>query len=106
MVFAFRKARHAASNALPKQSTTRRNTAIAAAVIYAGAIVFLILVEVGNTHIRPVLTDTYFLRLDTTNIMPTSVANAELLNSVARGLGLRGFYQVGLWNFCEGYQDE
>jgi hypothetical protein len=28
------------------------------------------------------------------------------LNSVARSLGLHDFYSVGLWNFCEGYNDE
>lgn len=32
--------------------------------------------------------------------------NSRLLNSVARSLGLHDFYQVGLWNFCEGYNDE
>lgn len=29
-----------------------------------------------------------------------------LVNSLARSLGLHDFYQVGLWNFCEGYNDE
>jgi hypothetical protein len=27
-------------------------------------------------------------------------------NSLARSLGLHDFYQVGLWDFCEGYMDE
>jgi len=27
-------------------------------------------------------------------------------NSLARSLGLHDFYQVGLWNFCEGYNNE
>jgi hypothetical protein len=28
------------------------------------------------------------------------------VNSLARSLGLHDFYQVGLWNFCEGYNNE
>ncbi len=28
------------------------------------------------------------------------------MNSLARSLGLHDFYQVGLWNFCEGYNGE
>ena len=30
----------------------------------------------------------------------------QLVNSLARSLGLHDFYRVGLWNFCEGYLDE
>ncbi|GKT50297.1 surfeit locus protein 4 [Colletotrichum spaethianum] len=84
----------------------RRNSAIAAAVCYFIAIIFLILVIIGNTSIKPVLTDIYFFKLDVSDIIPLSSANAVLLNSVARSLGLHDFYQVGLWNFCEGYNDE
>ncbi|OLN85948.1 SUR7 family protein pun1-like protein 2 [Colletotrichum chlorophyti] len=84
----------------------RRNSAIAAAVCYFIAIIFLILVIIGNTSIKPVLTDVYFFKLDVSDIIPLSSANAVLLNSVARSLGLHDFYQVGLWNFCEGYNDE
>lgn len=29
--------------------------------------------------------------------------NASLINSIAQSIGLHDFYQVGLWNFCEGY---
>ncbi|GJC98341.1 Sur7 protein [Colletotrichum higginsianum] len=82
----------------------RRNSAITAAVCYFLAIIFLILVIIGNTSIKPVLTDIYFFKLDRHH--PLSSANAVLLNSVARSLGLHDFYQVGLWNFCEGYNDE
>lgn len=84
----------------------RRNSAITAAVCYFIAIIFLILVIIGNTSIKPVLTDIYFFKLDVSDIIPLSSANAVLLNSVARSLGLHDFYQVGLWNFCEGYNDE
>ncbi|RKK64941.1 hypothetical protein BFJ67_g373 [Fusarium oxysporum f. sp. cepae] len=63
----------------------RRNTAFAASTLYFLSIPFLILVII---------------------VIPISVDNSKLLNSVARSLGLHDFYQVGLWNFCEGYNDE
>ncbi|KAF5025258.1 hypothetical protein F66182_2724 [Fusarium sp. NRRL 66182] len=84
----------------------RRNTAIAASVFYFLSIPFLILVIIGNTHINSVLNDIYFFQLDVSQVIPISVENSNLLNSVARSLGLHDFYQVGLWNFCEGYNDE
>lgn len=67
--------------------------------------IFLLLVVIGNTSNRPVLRDTYFLKIDLSNIIPISVPNARLINSIARTIGLHDFYQVGLWNFCEGYLD-
>lgn len=67
------------------------------------SVIFLILVEVGGTSIKPVLTDIYFIRLDLSHIIPVSVPNAVLINSIAQSLGLHDFYQVGLWGFCEGY---
>ncbi|UNI20577.1 hypothetical protein JDV02_006651 [Purpureocillium takamizusanense] len=86
---------------------TRRNTAIAASVLYFLTIPFLILVLIGNTRMSSsVLTDIYFFKLDVSQIIPIAVANSNLLNSVARSLGLHDFYSVGLWNFCEGYNDE
>lgn len=81
---------------------TRRNTAIAASVLYFLTIPFLILVLIGNTKkSSSVLTDIYFFKLDVSQIIPIAVANSNLLNSVARSLGLHDFYSVGLWNFCE-----
>lgn len=66
-------------------------------------VIFLILVEIGNTYNSGALPDWYFLKLNVTNVIPASVANYQLLNSIARSLGLHDFYQVGLWNYCEGY---
>ncbi len=70
------------------------------------ALVFLILVCIGNLNSRPVLRSIYFLKINLANIIPRSVPNAVLINSIARSIGLHDFYQVGLWNFCEGYLDE
>lgn len=46
------------------------------------------------------------MKIDLSNIIPLSVPNARFINSIARSIGLHDFYQVGLWNFCEGYNDE
>ncbi|KAG6035433.1 hypothetical protein E4U19_007519 [Claviceps sp. Clav32 group G5] len=83
----------------------RRNTTIIAALLYLISLPFLILVLIGNTHDVAVLRDLYFFQLDVSQIIPIAVSNAKLLNSVARSLGLYDFYQVGVWNYCEGYFD-
>jgi hypothetical protein len=57
-------------------------------------------VEIGNTH--PNLTSIYFIRLNLSQIVPETVPNSALLNTIAQTLGLHDYYQVGLWNFCEG----
>lgn len=44
-----------------------------------------------------------FFKLNLADIIPTSVPNASLINSIAQSIGLHDFYQVGLWSFCEGY---
>ena len=68
------------------------------------SLVFLILVQVGNTSAHhPVVGSIYFLKLDVSHVIPRAVPQANLINSIARTLGLHDFYQVGLWNFCEGY---
>ncbi|ORY63044.1 SUR7/PalI family-domain-containing protein [Pseudomassariella vexata] len=89
-----------------KATKTRRNAIIVASFCYLVGWVFLILVEIGNTKATRVLGDIYFFKLDLSDIIPQSVPNLTLLNSIARTLGLHDFYQVGLWNFCEGYEDE
>ncbi|KAL7942147.1 SUR7/PalI family domain-containing protein [Trichoderma barbatum] len=84
----------------------RTLTAILAGFCYFITIPFLILVLIGNTHQTPILEDIFFFKLDVSHIIPISVENSNLLNSVARSLGLHDFYQVGVWNYCEGYNDE
>ncbi|KAI9376805.1 SUR7/PalI family-domain-containing protein [Aspergillus egyptiacus] len=70
------------------------------------AFIFLLLVVIGNISNKPVLREIYFLRIDLSNIIPLSVPNAVFINSIARSIGLHDFYQVGLWSFCEGYNNE
>lgn len=79
---------------------------LARSLLYLLAFIFLILVVTGNLKDRLLLRDAYFLKIDLSDIVPQSVPNASLLNSIARTIGLHDFYQVGLWNFCEGYMDE
>lgn len=67
--------------------------------------IFLLLVVIGSLSNHPVLRNTYFLKINLANIIPVSVPNATLINSIARTIGLHDFYQVGLWNFCEGYEN-
>ncbi|KAF7932743.1 uncharacterized protein EAE98_004042 [Botrytis deweyae] len=91
-----------------KRATKARKRAIyITSFLYLIAVIFLILTIIGNINNRAVIRDTWFFRLDLTNIIPESVGGGiTLQNSLARSLGLHDFYQVGLWNFCEGYNDE
>ncbi|OJZ88018.1 hypothetical protein ASPFODRAFT_58892 [Aspergillus luchuensis CBS 106.47] len=73
---------------------------------YLIAWIFLILVCIGNVADKPVLRQTYFLEINLANIIPLSTPNAVLIDTIARTIGLHDFYQVGLWNFCEGYLDQ
>ncbi|MCJ1225108.1 hypothetical protein MMC12_001757 [Toensbergia leucococca] len=91
---------------LKRASRTRLIFSLLTSFLFLLTVVFLILVEVGNTSLsHPVVPSIYFLKLDLSHIIPASVPNAVLINSIARTLGLHDFYQVGLWNFCEGYDN-
>ncbi|KAF2648500.1 integral membrane protein-like protein [Lophiostoma macrostomum CBS 122681] len=70
------------------------------------SVIFLILVEIGGTYNRSLIRDWYFIRLDLSHIIPASVPNFALINTIAQTLGLHDFYQVGLWGFCEGYVNQ
>ncbi|KAI0400246.1 SUR7/PalI family-domain-containing protein [Xylaria palmicola] len=92
---------------LRRGTRTRRNAIVALILFYLVAIVFLILVELGNTKGHNALSNVYFFKLDLTHILAQSAPSTlTLQNSIARSLGLHDYYQVGLWNFCEGYQSE
>lgn len=87
-----------------KQATrTRMNIALFTSFCLLVSVVFLIIVEVACTSTHNALTNVYFIRLNVANVVPTSFANAALLNTIAQSLGLHDYYQVGLWNYCEGY---
>ncbi|KAJ6004215.1 hypothetical protein N7499_000284 [Penicillium canescens] len=85
-----------------RKSTVHTHRTIRA-FLYLVAWIFLVLVVIGNISNKPVIRSTYFLYLDLSDIIPVSVPNAVLINSIAQSIGLHDFYTVGLWNFCEGY---
>lgn len=89
-----------------RATRTRKIFAVVSSFFFFLSALFLLLVEIGNTYDKPVLRDTWFMKLDLSHIVPTSIPNAVLLNSIAQTLGLHDFYQVGVWNFCEGYMNE
>ena len=101
----FRRASPDRPIARRRQSTVHWHRTIRA-LFYLIAWIFTLLVVIGNVSNKPVLRDTYFLYLDLSNIIPLSVPNAVLINSIAQSIGLHDFYQVGLWNFCEGYDGQ
>jgi len=76
------------------------------ACLYLIALVFLILVEIGNISNKAIIRQTYFLKIDLANIIPETVPNANLINTIAQSIGLHDFYQVGLWNYCAGNNGE
>lgn len=62
---------------------------------------------IGNTNKKAVIRSTYFFKINLANIIPASTPSDTIfVNSLARSLGLHDFYQVGLWSFCEGYDNE
>ena len=108
---------------LKKATKTRKHAVLLASICFFISVIFLILVCVasnfcgshcintrqtliGNIRKLPVIRNTWFFKLDLTNIIPASIDGLSLMNSLARSLGLHDFYQVGLWGFCEGYNDE
>jgi hypothetical protein len=95
------------SKAQIKRATrTRLHWALFSSFLLFLSVIFLILVEIGNTSVSKGLNHIYFLKLDISHIIPVSVPNAVLINSIAQSLGLHDFYTVGLWNYCQGYNGE
>ncbi|KAF1839223.1 integral membrane protein [Decorospora gaudefroyi] len=69
-------------------------------------LIFLILLNIGGVRNQAVIRNWYFIRLDLSSIVPASVPDFALINTIAQTLGLHDFYQVGLWGYCEGYQGQ
>lgn len=86
---------------------TRKKWITVSSIFFSISVFFLILTIIGNTSNRRFIRSTYFLKLDLANIIPASTpGDIIFVNSLARSLGLHDFYQVGIWNFCEGYSNE
>lgn len=97
---------HPSKQQLKRATRARLIWALLTSLLLLISLVFVILVELGDTSTNRILSKIHFIRLDLSNIIPVSVPNAVLINSIARTLGLHDFYTVGLWGFCEGYNGE
>lgn len=85
------------------ETVPRRWIIYTATSFSAIALVLITLVMLGSISDQPVLNRIYFLKLDLSNLVPSWVPNYGHINSIAQSLGLRDYYQVGLWGYCEGY---
>lgn len=92
---------------IKRATRTRFGWALFTSFLLLITVVFLILVEVGQTSANAtVRNNIYFINLDLSNIVPETVPDANIVNSIAQTLGLHDFYRVGLWGFCEGYENQ
>ncbi|TAQ91409.1 hypothetical protein B7494_g257 [Chlorociboria aeruginascens] len=92
---------------LKKATKTRRHAILISCIFFLISLIFLILTEIGNINTKPVIRSSYFLKIDMSDIIPASTPSGlTFTNSLARSLGLHDFYTVGLWTFCEGYNNE
>ncbi|KAF1921807.1 SUR7/PalI family-domain-containing protein [Ampelomyces quisqualis] len=91
---------------IKRATRTRKTWSLTTSFFLFVALVFLILVEIANIKNKSIINDWYFIKLDLSNVVPSSVPNFALINTIAQSLGLHDFYQVGLWGFCEGYRGE
>ena len=97
---------HPSKQQIKRATRTRLIWALLTSLLLLISLVFLILVEIGDTDISPIRNKIHFINLDLSNIIPVRVPQAVLINSIAQSLGLHDFYTVGLWGFCEGYNSE
>jgi hypothetical protein len=91
---------------LKRATRTRKIFTLLTSFFLFITVIFLILVEVGGTFNKSLIKNWYFIKLDLSHIIPTSVPNFALINTIAQTLGLHDFYSVGLWGFCEGYKGQ
>jgi hypothetical protein len=91
---------------IKRATRTRKTWALITSFFLFVALIFLILVEIAGLYNKSIIKNWYFIRLDLSNVVPSSVPNFALINTIAQTLGLHDFYQVGLWGFCEGYLGE
>lgn len=95
------------TNAQVRRATrTRLCWSLFASFLLLVSVIFLILVEVGCTSSSSIRSGIYFIDINLSDIIPVSVPNSVLINSIAQSLGLHDFYRVGLWGYCEGYNGQ
>ncbi|KAI9652677.1 MAG: hypothetical protein M1831_006664 [Alyxoria varia] len=87
---------------LQRATRTRKILSIASSLCCFIAFLLLLLALIGTTSNKAVIRDIWIIKLDMSNVLAKSVPNAALINTIAQSLGMSDFYQVGLWNHCEG----
>lgn len=91
---------------IKRATRTRKTWALITSMCLFITVVFLVLLNIGGVRNKALIKDWYFIKLDLSNIVPASVPNFALINTIAQTLGLHDFYQVGLWGYCEGYEGQ
>ncbi|KAL6707913.1 hypothetical protein ACN47E_003587 [Coniothyrium glycines] len=89
-----------------RATRTRKTWALLTSFFLFVTVIFLILVHIGGVRNRSVINNWYFLRLDVSDIVASSVPGSQLINTIAQSLGLHDYYQTGLWGYCEGFENE
>ncbi|KAF2740685.1 hypothetical protein EJ04DRAFT_481892 [Polyplosphaeria fusca] len=89
---------------IKRATRTRKTWSLLTSFFLFITVIFLILVEIASTRNTSNINSWYFIRIDLSHIIPNTVPNFTLINTIAQSLGLHDFYQVGLWGFCEGYK--
>ncbi|KAI8934085.1 hypothetical protein NX059_008848 [Plenodomus lindquistii] len=91
---------------IKRATRTRKTWALTTSFFLFITVIFLILVNIAGVRNKAVIRDWYFIKLDLSNIVPASVPNFALINTIAQTLGLHDFYQVSMWGYCEGYNGQ
>lgn len=91
---------------IKRATRTRKTWALLTSFFLFVTVVFLILINIAGVRNRAIIRDWYFIKLDLSDIVPATVPNFALINTIAQTLGLHDFYQVALWGYCEGYENE
>ena len=82
---------------IKRATRTRKIWALTTSFFLFITLIFLILVNIAGVRNKAVIKNWYFIRLDLSHIVPASVPNFALINTIAQTLGLHDFYQVVLW---------
>jgi hypothetical protein len=89
-------------SALRRATRPRLLWTLLTSLLFLISVTAILLVQLANNRVG-FLNNLYFIFIDVSEIVPVSVPDASLINSIAQTLGLHDFYSVGLWGFCEGY---
>ena len=84
----------------------RKGFAVFTSFMFFVAMVLLVIVQIGNVSGMAGINNLWFFKIDVSKVIPVKGGGGSGNTDMARKLGLRDYYQVGMWNFCEGYNDQ